>query len=131
MNTPQTEWHAWRERDITYVKIKCNFYIVKQFVTKFGMLKFVTWLFIDIDLFMRKARPNFFKYCDMTPESRNSPFLDKASLSTFPLTTSVPESRISTFGCPGIKTHSCGNGYADYNRRTVQWGVLFPVRTGL
>jgi hypothetical protein len=60
------------------------------------------------------------KYCDMTPESRNSPLLGNASLSTFPT---------QRVGCPGIDACSRDNGYAQYNRRTVQGSILFPIST--
>jgi hypothetical protein len=51
MKTSQPEW-----RDIKYVKIICSCYIIKQYFTKFGMIQFVTWLFIDIHLLMKKSK---------------------------------------------------------------------------
>jgi hypothetical protein len=44
---------------------------MKQSVTKFGMLKSVTWIFINIHLFMRKARPGFLKYTFNASRSDN------------------------------------------------------------
>jgi hypothetical protein len=33
---------------------------------------------------LQKYRSDFYYYCDMVPESRNSPLLDNGSLGTFP-----------------------------------------------